>query len=258
MSGWDDALTAVHEDATGSDHPIDMASRSAALDSLRTYLPHPAATILEIGCSSGYLLPLIKEHFPRASVFGADVVKEPLLRLAARIPDLPLLRFDLTRCPLPDACVDAVVILNVLEHIEKEEAALSHLYRVLKPGGILVLEVPAGSELYDYYDEYLRHYRRYNARDLSLACARAGFEKMTSSHLGFWLYPAFWLVKKLNRRNAPQNAEQLEQRVKEQITKSGSSGLVSLAMSFERFIAKRLGLRYPIGIRCTGVFRKLG
>lgn len=257
MSGWDDALTAVHEDATGSDHPIDVASRRAALYALRRYLHDKSGPILEIGCSSGYLLSEIRRNFPEAAVLGADVVKQPLLRLAERIPDLPLLRFDLSRCPLPDCCVDAVVMLNVLEHIENERAALSQVYRVLKPGGILVIEVPAGPGLYDYYDKYLRHYRRYTSMDLRNACSRAGLEPLTLSHLGFWLYPAFWLIKKLNRRNALQSGKAMDQRVKEQITKSGSSGLLGVAMSFERFVSDRLGIRYPIGIRCIGVFRKL-
>src|SRR5688572_11321573 len=93
LRGWDDALTDIHEEVTGSSHPIDIASRATALRSLARYLDDPAGTILEIGCSSGYLLPLIRQRFPRAAILGADVVKQPLLRLARRIPDLPLLRF---------------------------------------------------------------------------------------------------------------------------------------------------------------------
>ena len=55
MRGWDDALTAVHEDATGSEHPVDIASRSSALRSLEHHLQNASGQILEIGCSSGYL-----------------------------------------------------------------------------------------------------------------------------------------------------------------------------------------------------------
>jgi SAM-dependent methyltransferase len=256
MSGWDDALTAVHEDATGSDHPIDMASRNTALLSLERYLRDGTGTILEIGCSSGYLLPLIRERFPRAAVMGGDVVKLPLLKLAEKMPDLPLLRFDLTRCPLPDQCVDAVVMLNVLEHIDKDGAALKQVHRILKPGGILVAEVPAGPQLYDYYDQYLRHYRRYDRGTLVEACAKANLLALEVSHLGFWLYPAFWIVKKMNRRNRPQTEAEVERLVKRQITTSSSSGLLGLAMRFETLCAERLGARYPVGIRCTGVFRK--
>lgn len=256
MSGWDDALTAVHEDATGSDHPMDIASRNTALRSLKRYLRDARGTILEIGCSSGYLLPLIRNNFPRAAVMGADVVKSPLLKLAEKIPDLPLLRFDLTRCPLPDQCVDAVVMLNVLEHIDKENVALNQVHRILKPGGILVAEVPAGPSLYDYYDQYLRHYRRYDRATLVAAGKKADLEVAEVSHLGFWLYPAFWMVKKMNRRTRPQNRAEIERQVKRQISKSGASGVLGLTMGFESLCAQRFGVRYPFGIRCTAVFRR--
>jgi SAM-dependent methyltransferase len=255
MSGWDDALTAIHEDTSGSDHPIDVASRDAALTSLKRYLPDKAGTILEIGCSSGYLLPLIRGEFPRAAVMGADVVKLPLLKLAEAMPDLPLMRFDVTRCPLPDKCVDAVVMLNVLEHIEKDDAALLQVHRILKPGGIVVVEVPAGPSLYDYYDQYLRHYRRYDPSTLKAACANAGLEAVAITHLGFLLYPAFWIVKKINRLKQPTNTEEIERLVRRQITKS-SGGLVDVAMRLETLLAGRFAARYPAGIRCAGVFRK--
>jgi ubiquinone/menaquinone biosynthesis C-methylase UbiE len=256
MSGWDDALTSIHEDTSGANHPIDVASRNAALSALRRHLAGKAGTILEVGCSSGYLLPLIREEFPRAAIMGADVVKLPLLRLAQKIPDVPLLRFDLTRCPLPDQCVDAVVMLNVLEHIEREHAALSQVHRILKPGGFLVLEVPAGPSLYDYYDQYLRHYRRYDRRALEAVCENAGLRTVEISHLGFWLYPPFWVVKKIHRMTAPQSKQEIERLVMRQISKSNSSSLVHFAMKFESLLADRLSLRYPMGIRCTGVFCK--
>ena len=147
-------------------------------------------------------------------------------------------------------------MLNVLEHIKDEQKALAQVHRVLRPSGVLIIEVPAGPHLFDYYDEYLRHYRRYTLTHLTEVCARAGLEHLHTSHIGFWLYPAFWLAKKLNRRDRPKNAEEMDRRVKEQITKSGSSILLGAAMSFERIVARVFHVRYPVGIRCTGVFRK--
>ena len=187
---------------------------------------------------------------------GADVVKVPLLKLAEKIPDVPLLRFDLTRCPLPDQCVDAVVMLNVLEHIDDQDAALKQVHRILKPGGILVIEVPAGPSLYDYYDQYLRHYRRYDRATLVAACKTANLDALEVSHLGFLLYPAFWMVKKIHRRTPLRSEAEVEKLVKRQISKSSSSGLLSLAMRLETLFVERLGAKYPVGIRCTGVFRK--
>jgi SAM-dependent methyltransferase len=63
-----------------------------------------------------------------------------------------LLHFDLRHCPLPDGSFDGVILLNVLEHIKEDAAALRQIARILKPGGIAAIEVPAGRGLYDIYD----------------------------------------------------------------------------------------------------------
>jgi hypothetical protein len=72
LSGWTDGLTHFHEDTAGAHHPIDVASRQHALEQLLTYLPKSDPVVLEIGCSSGYMLRLLSERLPQASVMGAD------------------------------------------------------------------------------------------------------------------------------------------------------------------------------------------
>jgi SAM-dependent methyltransferase len=159
-SGWTDHLTVFHENTAGNSHFIDLASRRHAVSQVAQYALGSSPVIMDIGCSSGFLLADLKAAFPQAYVVGADVVLGPLLNLAKASPETPLLHFDLTRCPLPDNSVDVAVLLNVLEHIEEDALAVRQLYRVLKAGGIAIVEVPAGPELFDIYDELLMHYRR--------------------------------------------------------------------------------------------------
>ena len=65
FAGWSDDLTALHEDAAGDAHPIDIASRANALAQLRFNLKDCAAPIiLEVGCSSGFLLVDMLKAFP--------------------------------------------------------------------------------------------------------------------------------------------------------------------------------------------------
>ena len=153
-SGWTDDLTVFSEEHAGTDHPIDVASRDHALSGL-DHLTRDDPVVLEIGCSSGYLLPLIRDRLPRATVIGADYVPGPLKELAASLPDVPIIQFDLVNCPLPDQSVDAVIMVNVLEHIKEDVQALRHVFRILRPGGVLILEVPAGPHLYDVYDRMM-------------------------------------------------------------------------------------------------------
>src|SRR6185369_6000481 len=147
-SHWSDDLTSLHEAEAGQDHPIDLASRRLAVASMRG-LEHDAPVVLDVGCSSGFVLEDLQRALPRASVIGSDYLEGPLEGLAGRRSNVPLLQFDLRKCPLSDGCVDGVTCLTVLEHIDDHRAALSEIRRILKPGGIAHIEVPAGPELFD-------------------------------------------------------------------------------------------------------------
>lgn len=256
LEGWSDDLTAMHEDAAGADHPIDLASRRGALHSLAEHLRVSPEIILEVGSSSGFLLPLLRQRYGQSTIVGSDVVRGPLLKLAVTHPDIPILRFDLTCCPLPDACVDAVVMLNVLEHIEDDVEALRQVRRILKPGGIVVIEVPAGPKLYDFFDKHLHHFRRYSAASLREVGERAGLRQLASSHVGFFVFPAFWAVKKKNRLFPPAGERVEQARVEGQIASTGSSALLSSLMECETWCGERAGISFPFGIRCTGVFAR--
>ena len=94
-----------------------------------------APIILEVGCSSGFLLREMRAAIPQAMLIGSDFISGPLEALHQSMPDLPLLQFDLVQCPLPSDSIDAVVALNVLEHIEDHQGALRQMFRILRPGG---------------------------------------------------------------------------------------------------------------------------
>ncbi|MDR3476706.1 MAG: methyltransferase domain-containing protein [Gammaproteobacteria bacterium] len=247
-SGWNDDLTLFHEESAGDQHFIDQASRLHALGELKKHVKQPNPTILEVGCSSGFMLEEMQKAFPDATIIGSDVVNSPLKKLAEKIPHVPLLRFDMVHCPLPDNSIDAIVMLNVLEHIEDDAGALAQAMRVLKPGGTLIIEVPAGPHLYDAYDKILMHYRRYRLSSFCKLLENAGFQILKRSHLGVFLYPGFWLVKQMNKRRLSESEAISRQKVDTAIRKTGSNKLMNAIMQLEL----RLGrfLSYPTGIRC--------
>ena len=248
-SGWTDDLTAFHEETAGSSHFIDTASRKQAVIQLKKYCNESFPVILDIGCSSGFLIEKIKFEIPDAFVIGTDIVIGPLAKLSASRPEIPLLHFDLTTCPLPDNSVDAVVLLNVLEHIEDDALAVRQLFRILKPGGVAIIEVPAGPELYDIYDELLMHYRRYKIKDLRNIFLNDGFSILRQSHMGFLLYPGFFLVKQLQRtRWAKISEEEKALLVAQNINQTGKFPFFNLLMQIELTAGKVIS--YPFGIRC--------
>ena len=256
-SGWTEELTQFHEQAAPEGtHPIDIASRRRARGALKRHVRSSAdqVVLLEAGCSSGFLLQELRADWPGSLLIGSDFIRGPLDRLASRLPTVPLLRFDLTTCPLPSESVDGVVLLNVLEHIEDDATASSHVARVLKPGGVAVIEVPAGPELFDVYDKYLQHFRRYRLSDLRRLVERAGLKVIEQSHLGVLVYPAFAMVKRRNRRwlDAPQDVQRAV--VERSISKSGYGPLLRWTTAVEERLAGWINC--PFGIRCVVVATK--
>jgi SAM-dependent methyltransferase len=253
-SGWTDELTTFHEEVTDGRHFIDVASREHTLRTVARWMPSPNATIMDIGCSSGYMLRDLRHRFPKTAVLGADYVRGPLEKLATTIPDVPLLQFNLVECPLPDACLDVAILLNVLEHIEDDAAAAKQVSRILRPGGIAVVEVPAGPELFDIYDRQLLHFRRYDLPGLQAILRNAGLQIVESSHLGFFLFPFFRAAKRRNQRFASSSLEEQRRIVAREIVKSGTRRLPALVMRIEAFL--RGLIAYPCGIRCLVTARR--
>ncbi|MEO8125635.1 MAG: class I SAM-dependent methyltransferase [Bryobacteraceae bacterium] len=253
-SGWTDDLTTFSEETGGENHYMDVASRANALQALATFVTVERPVLMDIGCSSGFMLKALRQRFPAATVLGSDYVKGPLVSLARSHPDIPLLQFDLTQCPLPGECVDGITLLNVIEHIDDDAAALRQTFRLLRPGGVAVIEAPAGPGLYDVYDKHLMHFRRYRMRELLSTVKSAGFQILHRSHLGFFIYPAFALVKKRNRRYLRAEPDVQRRVVASSIQTVKDNSLMHAVMRVEN--AMRRFVSYPAGVRCFVICRK--
>ncbi len=184
---WSVELEELHAE-NSRDHYIDVWTREAILER-RGPLP-AGATIADVGCSTGYLLEDLRSAQPDAQLVGVDLVESGLRAAHRSVPDASLLQADVCALPLADGSVDAVVSANLLEHVPADVSALVELHRVLRPGARAVLVVPVGPGVYDYYDRFLGHERRYARGELSAKARRAGFEIVEDIHLGSILYPS--------------------------------------------------------------------
>ena len=117
--------------------------------------------IVDLGCSTGYLLEQLAAAHPDGLLIGVDLVASGLRKAHRHVPTARLLQADVCALPLEDASVDAAVSANLLEHVPDDRAALAELRRVLRAGARAVFVVPAGPGNYDYYDRFLGHERRY-------------------------------------------------------------------------------------------------
>jgi SAM-dependent methyltransferase len=254
-TNWSRELESLHEQSS-RDHPIDVWTRRATLARLGSVAA--GAVVLDLGCSTGFLLEDLRRAFPQAALVGIELIAAGLSKAHVSVPEARLVQADARRLPLADASVDVAVSLNLLEHVPDDERALNELGRVLRPGARAVLVVPIGRGLYDYYDRFLGHERRYDRGELAAKARRSGLEVVEDLHLGGALFPAFWVVKQRNRRRYGQlRGTALAGRVATDIGSSRDSRIVRVGLLLEEALLDR-GLRLPFGIRGLTVVRRPG
>lgn len=103
--------------------------------------------------------------------------------------------------PFPDAAFDLVALLDTVEHIPDELGVFAECARVLKPGGVLLVTVPAYMWLWSYNDEINAHQRRYTAGELKLKLELSGLRVSRISYNNFFLFPAVAGVRFLRPYN---------------------------------------------------------
>ncbi len=103
--------------------------------------------------------------------------------------------------PFPDETFDLVALLDTVEHIPDELGVFAECARVLKPGGVLIVTVPAYMWLWSYNDEINAHQRRYTANELRLKLSLSGLRVSRISYNNFFLFPAVAAMRLLRPYN---------------------------------------------------------
>ncbi len=108
------------------------------IDWLRRYLPAGTGPVLDLGCGNGALFDIIGQQ----RVVGLDYSWEGLAYTAARCPHSPILCASAEYLPFADDSFDAITAQHLIEHLPDYKRALDDWYRVLKPGGVLLVLTP--------------------------------------------------------------------------------------------------------------------
>lgn len=209
----------------------------------RQIAPFIGQRILEVGAGIGNFTKLLLD---RELVLPVDkypfCVKYLKARLGNDLKVMPM-QLDITQRAihaLSHYGFDTVICLNVLEHIEDDLCALSHMHTVLKSGGLLIVLVPAFQFLYGSVDRSLGHYRRYSRRSLIAKMRQAGFQVETSFYMNM-IGIAGWFLNNRMLKWSEESATQIG--------------------FFDRFIApwaertERL-VRPPVGLSVIAICRK--
>lgn len=164
-----------------------FVARRIILDKLIAKLPlAEGSDILEAGCGTGGNLAMLA-RYGQVYAMELDAIARRFASSRAigsvqpgHLPD------DI---PFADKQFDLVVLLDVLEHLAQDSAALKALRLRLKPGGWLLVTVPANQWMWSRHDEFNHHQRRYAMRELRRVTRNAGFEVCYISYFNVVLFP---------------------------------------------------------------------
>ncbi|MEO7700418.1 MAG: class I SAM-dependent methyltransferase [Opitutus sp.] len=165
--------------------------------------PKAADVLLDCGAGTGRFA---LEWQDRCQVLVLDDHEEALRMLRARFRPEQVLSLSGDAVPLPDESLNYVTALDVLEHVPDDAAVVRGFHRLLKPGGIAAVTVPASMALWSDWDETLHHFRRYSRPQLRALFPAAEWELVFSNYTNVVAYPAVWLIRKwrrLTRRGRP-------------------------------------------------------
>jgi len=165
-----------------------------------------------------------------------------------------LYQLDALNTPFADGQYDVVGLFDVIEHISDDKAVLREMYRICKPGGRIILTVPANKWLWSYFDVSSCHKRRYSKKELYQKLQRAGFVVEKVSFYVFFLFPMFFLYRALRNMRCSFDDEELSSGVEAQTIPLINEIFLS-ALRLEKLLIKHINL--PIGTSLVAIARKV-
>jgi ubiquinone/menaquinone biosynthesis C-methylase UbiE len=151
--------------------------------------------VMEIGCGTGNLLKTLENTCLKGTVLGLDLFWEGLA-FAQERTTAGLIQARAECMPFSSEQFDLIGIFDVLEHLENDASILSTIQEMLKPGGKLLLTVPAHGDLWSSFDMVSYHQRRYTTSELTKKLISSGFTIDYLSECMQILYPLAKLRRK--------------------------------------------------------------
>ena len=171
--------------------------RVLVLRLLGRWLRRRHGTVLDLGCGTGSMLTALAREGYRA--VGMDALHPRSQPGGGVAKGSRVILGDVTHPPIAGSRFDAVLLLDVLEHVD-DDAVLSEVRRVLRPGGVLLLTVPAMPWLWSYRDTAAGHLRRYAYAHLRRVLAASGLRVRRIRYFNTVLLPLAMATRLLGRR----------------------------------------------------------
>lgn len=167
----------------------DLISKIFYISMFENYLENNK--ILEIGCGSGGNSKIFNDS---TNYYGIDISPNAI----KRGNNNNLILSDANHLPFVDKTFDAVLLLDVLEHLEDDVSTIIEAHRVLKDGGFILVLVPAFGFLWNEHDILNEHKRRYTKKELAIKINKK-FNIVMMSYWNFFLFIPVALLKIIKR-----------------------------------------------------------
>ncbi len=204
--------------------------------------------ILDAGCGTGGNSAFLQQY---GRVWGIDAVSDAL-QFARRRPGLSLAQASVDRLPFPDGSFDLVISNDVLCHlfVSDDQKAVAEFARVLRPGGVLYLQLPAFDRLRSHHDAAVFTKHRYTRDELRQMLTAGGFERGRVTYANALLFPLAAAWRAVHKLGSPEEAERSDVRPVQPLVNS----VMRTILSLEAPILWRRTL--PFGLSVIGVAQK--
>ena len=142
--------------------------------------------ILDLGCGMGGFLDGLSEI--GENVYPSDISVESLAHCRERGFEGAVVSSGY-KLPYADDGLDLVCLFDTIEHIPDDKKVMQEVARILRPGGRVLITVPAYQFLYANNDKVAQHCRRYNRRNLRAVIEQAGLKVERNTHSNIFLFP---------------------------------------------------------------------
>ena len=202
--------------------------------------------ILDAGCGTGAMLSHLR---PYGEVVGVDLSSEAIRLATTRgVEGCRLLQCSLTDLPFEDSSFDLVTSFDVICCITEHGLAFQELSRVLRPGGRVVLNLPAYNPLRSEHDLAVNIQKRYTRADVSAEAERVGLSVERLAHANMLLFPiaaAVRLAKKVPSKPLSEAKSDLKL-----LPPAINRGLVQVLFA-ERWLLQRVDLPFGLSVICV-------
>jgi SAM-dependent methyltransferase len=154
---------------------------------------HSGRLVIDVGAGTGQLLAELAEQGYRT--LGIEFSPDGL-RLARASVSSPLVGGSALDLPLAEECADAIVALDVIEHLSDDRRAIEEMERALRPGGFLVISVPAFQALWSDWDVALGHHRRYRRDSLLRAVDLPSLRVVHIAYTNWLAFLPIWIYRR--------------------------------------------------------------